>query len=313
MKESINYTYNLNVENLEDFSFYYRFKINGQEFYFVPFNRSEEELKDLIECSRELKIRGIECHDFILNRNNLVVTKVGDQNFLLLRVIGEAKKEFYISDIVDLNNKLVLTSNKSKLYRNNWVQLWSEKVDYFEYQIRELGKEKIGVLNSFSYYIGLAENAICYVNKTNASLTPSDLDRVTLSHRRFFYPNIKLNYLNPLSFIFDLEVRDVAEYVKILYFYGEEGEAFAELELFFKLRRLSSYGYQMLFARLLYPSYYFDVYEKVMSNECSEDQLIPIVTKVDKYEEFLSSVLGLVSKYAVIEPIDWINKKRVIS
>ena len=69
----------------------------------------------------------------------------------------------------------------------------------------------------------------------------------------------------------------------------------------------------MLFARLLYPSYYFDIYEKVMSNECSEDQLIPIVTKVDKYEEFLSSVLGLVSKYAVIEPIDWINKKRVIS
>lgn len=309
MRDSINYYYNLNIENLEDFALYYRFEFNNQFFYFVPFNRGEDELKDIIECSKELKIKGIDCHDLILNRNNNVITKLGEKNYILLRVNGDFKQEFSISDIIDINNKLVLTNNKSKLYRNNWAKLWSDKIDYFEYQIRELGKNKEGILNSFSYYVGLAENAICYVNKTNKSLSASELDRVTLSHRRLFYPNIKLNYLNPLSFIFDLEVRDVAEYIKVLFFYGEEGEALAELELFFKLRRLSSYGYQMLFARLLYPSYYFDIYEKIMSNECTEDKLIVIVTKVDEYDEFLKTVLNLISKYSFIESIEWINKK----
>ena len=45
-----------------------------------------------------------------------------------------------------------------------------------------------------------------------------DAYRIVLSHRRVFYPNYKLNYLNPLSFVFDLEVRDVAEYLKAMFF-----------------------------------------------------------------------------------------------
>jgi len=307
MKESINFAYGINV-NVEKFNEYYKFLLKNESFYFVPYFRSDDELKDIINCSRELKTKGICCHDIFFNKEGKILTKIGNVNYVLLKVNGNIEELFDITDIVGINNKLILNEQKSKLYRNNWGEMWSSKVDYFEYQIRELGKNKSAILDSFNYYIGLAENAISYVNNTIKNLKPTHLDKVTLSHRRLFFPNIKLNYLNPLSFIFDLEVRDVAEYIKNLFFYGED--AFLEIELYLKLRKLSSYGYQMLYARLLYPSYYFDIYEKIMNENYSYDNLIKIVNKTEAYELFLKDVYNLISKYSQIERVDWLANKK---
>ena len=313
MKNIINYAYNLQVENIESFNEYAHFIMNEKSYYFVPFNRSNEDINDIINCSKDLKLKGIDCHDIILNKENQIFTKHGENFYILLKVNGNEKKEYFINDILNINKKIILNKNKIKLYSNNWANMWSSKIDYFEYQVREYGKTKEGILNSFSYYIGLAENAISYANKTSSTLTPNDLDKVTLAHRRIFYPNIKLNYLNPLSFIIDLEIRDVAEYIKSLFFCGQEEEALIELDLYLKLKALSGYGYQMLYARLLYPSYYFDIYERVMINACSEDELIKIISKEEKYEKFLYETFKLISKYYNIEPIYWINKKEVIN
>ena len=68
MKDIINYYYNLNVESVEDWDTIYFFKWNRDNFYFVPLKRTEKELVDLIEVSKELKLRGIECHDILLNK-----------------------------------------------------------------------------------------------------------------------------------------------------------------------------------------------------------------------------------------------------
>ena len=54
----------------------------------------------------------------------------------------------------------------------------------------------------------------------------------------------------------------------------------------------------MLYARLLYPSYYFDLYEKIMNNEVEEDALIDIISLVTEYEIFLKKVYVLISKYS---------------
>lgn len=313
MKDTINYNYNLNIVNLNESNNFYYFQINKQHFYFVPFLREEKELIDIINCSKELKSRNIECHDIIYNKDSKVLTKVGDTTFVLLKVIGNINEEYTINDILDLNSRLHLTVEKLKLYQNNWPKMWSDKVDYYEYQIRELGKSKEGMLESFSYYVGLAENAISYANKTLKTLKPNEFDKVTLSHRRIFYPNIKLNYLNPLSFVFDLESRDIAEYIKSLFFYGNEEDAYADLELYLKLKKMSQYGYQMLYSRLLYPSYYFDLYEKIIMNEISEEKIINILTKVEKYEIFLKRAFKIISNFSFIEPIEWLSRKKVIN
>ncbi len=304
MKETLEYYYGLDIENIEELDGKYHIKQENQDYFFVFYNRGIEELEDIINVSNEMVKKGINVHKIFINRNNSFLTKVGEYNYILFAV-SNLNEEYDIFDMVKISEKLVLNNNKSNLYRNNWGTLWSEKIDYFEYQVRELSIEKDVVKNSFSYYVGMAENAISYVNNTNMKYG-GDAYRIVLSHRRVFYPNYKLNYLNPLSFVFDLEVRDIAEYLKAMFFKKDISFCLDELSSYLKIRHLSLYEYQMLYARLLYPTYYFDVYESVMNKNCDEEQLVNIIKKCDSYEEFLKKAYLEISKYAKIDKIEWI-------
>lgn len=304
MKETLEYYYGLDIESIEELDGKYHFKIENQDYFFVFYNRGIEELEDIINVSNEMVKKGINVHKILINRNNSFLTKVGEYNYILFAV-SNLNEEYDIFDMVKISEKLVLNNNKSNLYRNNWGTLWSEKIDYFEYQVRELSIEKDVVKNSFSYYVGMAENAISYVNNTNMKYG-GDAYRIVLSHRRVFYPNYKLNYLNPLSFVFDLEVRDIAEYLKAMFFKKDISFCLDELSSYLKIRHLSLYEYQMLYARLLYPTYYFDVYESVMNKNGDEEELVNIIKKCDSYEEFLKKAYLEISKYAKIDKVEWI-------
>lgn len=305
MKETIKYYYNIEVDEIEEQDGKYHFLFNQKDYFFVVYNRNIEELDDVISCSKTMKERNIDCHDIVLNSQGEVLTKIEDYYYILLSV-QNSLEQYDIVDICEINKKISLNTTSSNIYRNNWGHLWSEKIDYFEYQIRELGLNKLIVGDSFSYYIGLAENAISYVNNTNKNLQRTIMDRIVISHRRIYYPNIKLNYLNPLSFVFDLEVRDIAGYLKSMFFKQDLDQVMIELETYLKTTKLSLYGYQMFFARLLYPSYYFDIYEKIMNKDETEEALIPIISKVEEYEKFLKKAYFAISKYAPIEKISWL-------
>ena len=307
MKESLNYYYNLNIADLEKWD--YIFTLNNIEYYFVPFNRNEKELKDILSVCEELRTRGINVHEFIPNIFGKLITNVYNTNYCLLRPIPNNTNEISLIELMKISSSLVLTPNKSNLYRISWAKLWSDKIDYFEYQISELGKDKNIILDSFSYYIGLGENAISYVTNTLNKYKQTSLDKIVLSHRRIKYPNYYLNYLNPLSFIFDYEVRDIAEYIKSSFF--AEEDALSYLKEALKEQPFSIYSLSLLYARLLYPTYYFDLYEEIMNKEEEEEKLIPIIEKANDYEIFLKKAYYEISKYAPIERIEWLLKKEL--
>ena len=305
MKETIMYYYNIDVDVLEENDGKYHFKYQNRDYFFVFYNRNLEELDDIITCVFNMKEKGILVNDIIMNINGSFLTSINGFNYILMSVVNP-KEEFDIFDIVNIASKLHLNNKTSKLYRNNWGTLWMQKIDYFEYQIRELALNKPVVKDSFSYYIGLAENAISYVNNINARF-PNVSSAVVLAHRRVFYPNYKLNFFNPLSFIFDLEVRDVAEYLKAMFFaIDTEYEVLEDLKSYLSIRSLSVYDASMLYARLLYPSYYFDIYEEVMNKERDEEDLVRVIKKADLYEDFLKKAYLEITKYALIERIDWL-------
>ena len=79
----------------------------------------------------------------------------------------DEQKEYDLFDIINFQREYTATNKVVSLYQNDWGNLWSSKVDYLEYQMSELGKNFPTLLNSFSYYVGLAENAISYVNSLN--------------------------------------------------------------------------------------------------------------------------------------------------
>lgn len=305
MKETLEYYYNLDIDNLEELDGKYHFKIENQDFFFVFYNRGLEELEDIIGVCNEMFLKGINVHEVIRNRDNSFLTKVNEYNYILFKV-NNLSEEYDIFDMVNMSNKLVLNNNKSSLYRDNWGSLWSDKIDFFEYQVRELGVEKNVVKSSFSYYVGLAENAISYVNNAILKYGGVSSGRIVLSHRRVFYPNYKLNYMNPLSFVFDLEVRDVAEYLKSMFFKKDIEYCLDELKSYLSIRKLNIYEYHMFYARLLYPSYYFDVYDSVMNKNVNEEELVKIVKRSNDYEKFLKKTYLEISKYVRLDKIDWI-------
>ena len=304
MKETIKYYYNIDVNNLDEKEGRYHFKYNGKDYFFVYYNRLDKELNDILLCIKFLKNKNIFCNEIIPNIKNELLTKVNNYNYILLSVTNTLYK-YDLLDVEMFNKKIILNSYQGNLYRNNWFKLWSNKVDYFESQIRELGLNKKIITNSFSYYIGLAENAISVVNVVNKKYS-NIKGNITLSHRRIFYPNYKLNFLNPLSFIFDLRVRDIAEYLKSIFFYGDKLDAFIELNAYLKIAKLNIYELNMLWARLLYPTYYFDLYEQIMNSNRNENDIIKIIDKVNDYEKFLKKTYLELSKYGKIEKISWL-------
>lgn len=308
MENMIRFHYNLECQNFSKKQDTYHFSVDQQNFLLCPFQRSSDELEDIYQICEELKRMGYPVHTFILNRENKLISSINNNNYILLKLEEDKQKEYNILDMISFHNHLHLSTVKSKLYRNLWGELWSKKIDYFEYQVHELGKEKKIILNSFTYYVGLAENAISYVNNTlnkYASMTP----KITLSHKRIHFPNLSIDYFNPLTFVFDLNVRDIAEYIKSCFFVSES-DAWIELKAFLSLKNYTPFDYEMFYARLLYPSYYFDIYEQVMDKEEEEEKLLPFIKKASKYEEFLNKVYYEIIKIAPIEKIEWIIEKK---
>ena len=304
MKESIEQNYNITLDYINDENNNYSFKYKNEDYIFTFFNRGKNELDEIIKCNEELKKMNIKTLLFVPNKFNNIITTINETNYVLLHVPNNYKQEVDLTEIIGNNKKLVLKHDYTNLYRNNWANLWSEKLDYYEYQIRELGKDKDVILDTFGYYEAMAINAISLINNNNY-VFDEQKDKLTLSHRRIFFPNYKLNFYNPLNYIFDLEIRDIAEYIKTDFFYGTE--AYLDLKTFLNSVRLSNYSYQMFYARLLYPSYYFDIYDKIMNKQKDQQAMLNIISKSQDYEMFLKKAYLEISKYAKIDKIPWLS------
>ena len=92
-----------------------------------------------------------------------------------------------------------------------------------------------------------------------------------------------------MSFVIDVPQRDEAEYLKYLFFYGQKKEAYESFTDLIKIKKMNSYDAQLLLARMLFPSYYFDVCECVLIDNEREERIINILNKRKSYEEFLKS------------------------
>lgn len=301
MKESIEYFYSINIDNIFFENGIYHFLYDNYDYFFKYSYYSNKEINDLLILNSELLNKGIDSLEFVRNINNKIITQIDDKNYILIKG-KNIRKEFLLFDIIDFSKKLVVKNNNNFLDHSNWGQLWQIKIDYIENQLNEIGDSNI-IHSSIDYYIGLTENAIYYFNliKDNYSFYSSDF---TLSHRKIKWPNIKLNYLNPMNYIIDYSVRDISEYIKEIFW--NEKDAILELETYLKVCKLNPFLYNMLFIRLIYPSYYFDIYEKILNDNGTDEELLKYISGVDKYEAFLKEAYFLISKYASLENIKYL-------
>ena len=310
MEQFIKYFYNIYIDKIIYKNDIYYFYYESNLYYLLKNYRSKEELIEINEVIKFMIEKNYPVSEIVLNNKNELFSIYENNNYVLLKINANLSKDIDLKEIFNINRNLQLNIKNSKLYRNNWADLWSSKVDYFEYQVNELGHDKTIILNSFSYYVGLCENAISIVNNTTLKYVNEQINTY-LNHKRIKYPNMEIDYYNPLTFIFDIKVRDIAEYLKSMFFYTDKERTINEFNKCINYVVLTDYEANMLFARLLFPSYYFDIYERVIEGE-SDEELLDIISKVNEYELFLKNIYYILNNKYKIEKIDWIvNKKEL--
>ena len=64
----------------------------------------------------------------------------------------------------------------------------------------------------------------------------------------------------------------------------------------------------MFFVRLLFPTFYFDIYEDVILDEKNEKELLKIVTHIKEYERMIALTYQYLKSIIYLPEIEWLNK-----
>ncbi len=307
MNNYINYYYNLFPENIEIKEKNYYFTIKQDKYYFIPYERTIDELKILVLLNDEMIKRNSLIHEIILNKGKEAITIVDGTPYILLRVYINEYKKVDLGDVLFmLDNNDGVVPNKV-LNRMNWSELWSSKVDYFEQQVTQVTKTYPLLYKTIDYYIGLAENAISYIKQVELKNNNNIISPITVSHKRVYTDYTLFDLYNPTNLIIDYKIRDISEYIKMAFF--NDIYIWDEIKYIFSTYNFSKISLELFYGRLLFPSYYFDIYEDIIRNEEEENKIFNIIEKTIQYEIFLREMYYYINEYTPIEPVGWLIKK----
>lgn len=225
------------------------------------------------------------------NIYNSFVTTIQGYEYILVqyRIFSFNLAEELIKNVKSVPDKIPINYS-------NWIELWSQKLDYYEYQVQHiLGVYPI-IDESIYYFLGMGETAIAYL-KYNFSFQRKPL---YISHRRIN----SQSYFHPLNVIVDYKARDVSEYFKHL-FYSNQYLGF-DFFNFFQQFQFDYDDYILIFSRLLFPSFYFDQYDEVVNTKGGEDAFKEFVKKIVPYEEFLRNIHLVICRFIEIPKVDWL-------
>ncbi len=298
MKNIIEYYYNLQLVELQEKQNNYTFKVKNNNYILKEYNNNLDNINDIYTLNKYIN-NYYPIDKIILNKYNVPLTKVNNTYYILVKT--NERKELKLSIISNLSN-IKLPEIKS-LERNNWEILWSNMIDYYESQIGQNEKKYPLIRESFDYFIGLGENAISYLVNTKKEVQKEINDNKVLSHNSLYN-----SLYDPLNIIIDHKSRDVAEYIKISFFNNNKN-IFKELDEYFFYNRYSLYGIRVLYARIIYPSFYFKLYDEIFREKKEEKELNKIINRINEYEIYLKDIYLYLNKYYNIPNIEWLKKQ----
>lgn len=295
MKEIISYLYKLNIIDEFKYNNQLIYKSDKSNYLFYEVENINN-IMFINNCVNILNQNRFFSYKFMLNIYNDIFSVYQEKRFVIIDIGNDYSKEVSFEDMLlfyDETTKILI--NKIK-YKNNWDILWENKINYL---INHFNSNYVSMKNYeviFNYYISIAETALQYLIECKTKYKNND--KISFVHRRINYPNIKFDFYNPLNYIVDLEVRDISEYIKELYYSNEN--YLIELDFYLKTHNLDYYLASILFSRIIYPSVFFDDYEKNII-------LVKKYNNFDSYEKFVKKIYDLISSYIQIDSIDWLN------
>jgi len=308
MKNTINYYYNLNPNKIKQIFNYYYFYINNELYYFIIYTRKITDIKAIYEFNQKMLKNNILVNEIINNTTNTIITYINQIPYILVKISININKPISLPEIhyLTLNN----IPYQNELMRSNWANLWSQKIDYLEYYQEQNSKKYPLLSESFNYFVGMAENAISYVNNVITNIKLEKVDIGVISHDKFKLDDTIYSLYDPQNIIIDHKSRDISEYIK-LSFFKDNYKIFDELDEYFKHNYFSFYGISLLIARILYPSFYFELYDEIIQGLTNESSILKITTRINEYENYLNDIINYFHKYYAIYDINWLKKNKI--
>lgn len=291
MKNLINYYYNLFITEFKKANDSFIFEIDGKNYEFIPFSG---DVKTFYKNYLILRNNNRYCHEVVINKDNSVFTLYNNKSYILI------KKNIHIDKYVDINEIISYDILVGEKYSLDWKNLWKKKIDYYEYQMSQISFKYPILKNSFNYYVGLTETAISLLNYVNSREI-----NYYICHKRITYKEELCDFFNPIQIVIDNRTRDIAEYIKVNYIYDNIN--IEEVYEIIEYLNFNTAECILFLSRLIYPSYFFDLYDQIIQENINEEKLIYYIKKNTYYEVFLKKIYIYLKNKYVIPDIEWLN------
>ncbi|ALC92690.1 spore coat protein CotS [Bacillus sp. FJAT-18017] len=316
LEKMLEQVYGIKSEEYMQVESFNAFRGNGN-YYFVadPGPKDEEEIEELQKLAAHLAAYGdTKVPALLPTQSGTLLAQWENKRFCLLTCqLSERKANQRLGRRLAKfheRGRFVPFQVRKSSRIGNWKQLWEARMDQMEkvwsekiFQPSDEQFEKI-FIESFPYYLGLAENAVQYLVDTEIDDDPLDSDSGTVCHERFSEYTWGKRYIikNPMDWVFDHRSRDLAEWARGRYFHNSRTcgpEITAFLANYQEVAPLSPFSWRLLVARLLFPVHYLETIETYYSasresdRRASEERLTAIIRKSDDYEQFLAGFFAL--------------------
>lgn len=296
MNNAILFFYNINIQEIKKINNNYYFTYINNNYTIYPYNRDLKELEEIYNLNNELLSQGLIGYEIILTKDRQIIFIHENKPYILMKIPNIKNKIITYEDIINFNFYIDQKKYKN-IDKSSWSNNWSKKIDFINYQFKQVKNKYKKINNSIDYFIGLWENAISYANNNKI------IKEKTIAHRRLNTKTDLLEYLNPLNLIIDYKERDIGEYIKSYIM----TKNYSNEIIYQKIKNTGEINIILLITRLLFPSYYFDIYEDIILKQKEETELEEII---NKRNNIINLIKYIFNKYSNnnIPYIEWIKK-----
>lgn len=282
MKEFIEYNYDLRCDDLAILNNLLYFK-HLDKFYIISnFNRDEVEFEKVLNYLISNNLKSLKV---VMNKKGSYISEFNGKKYVVMESDCE-------NEIIDFPICIGGLINEN----NYWNEIWENRVVQLEKHKSELSLNK-DIFYILNYYIGLIE--ICIYNYNLLIRKYGQKNGLSIQHNRIEFPMYSFSYYNPVNYLFDFEFRDFAEYLKMRFFYSDffTDEAISVIDNY----NFDNFSINMFFVRLIYPTYFLELYDMQNKNDVYSDLFYDLLKKSSQYENFiLKLITAMSSKYEII-------------
>lgn len=214
-----------------------------------------------------------------LNNRKSIFTQYKQKTYCLMYV----KKNIYDIHEHEINGFKIEMVEGIGQYEVNWLKAWRIKQNALVDIVSQNTYPSI-ISELVDYYIGLSEMAIQYLKNTNYEV---DYGKKTLYLSSYRFD--RENHRNPLNLVIDRKERNLAELIRNDFLY--ENKRKYTIDIINQIIKKEKLDRKIIVARLMFPTYFFDIIDKYIAGESVEEEINIIIQKNIQYEIFIKELI----------------------